>query len=225
MTGSSKDSHHHKVNPSATLTSLKTPEQIKAEQRKNWTPEQWEEYKRRKEKERQLYKKRAAENGSSREHNKHNSHHNHSKPNNISIDPSRKSHESTNRKPNSSSHDVTGSMRKPQSSTNSPMKSSKHHGDSHTAKLSQHSHGKDRIYPDIHHRSTLSTTGVDNESMKNNQKKYPNSKLNSTTLPTKTLSPPPPPPIFGGGANKIEPPGKKSSLTTPPPPPSVPKYV
>lgn len=232
--GTSKESHHHK---SSTSSQLKTPEQIKAEQRKNWTPQQWEEYKRRKEKEKLLYKKHLAENGS-RDH-KQNSQVNRGKQN-VSLETpavpriGSSTHDSSARKHSSASRDsstnsrkssqLPDQVRKQSGATGSPMKNSKHYKDPHSGKVSQtpHASGKERIYPDIHHRSTLSNADHDKNK---NSKKYSSNNLNKASFPKKSLSPPPPPPVFGGSLNKKEPPGIKSNLATPPPPGSVAKYV
>ena len=233
--GSSKESHHHKSSTSS--SQLKTPEQIKAEQRKNWTPQQWEEYKRRKEKEKLIYKKHLAENGS-RDH-KQNSQVNRSKQN-VSLetpaaprvgssthDPSARKHSSASRDSSTSSRkssQLPDQVRKPSGATGSPMKNSKHYKDPHSGKVSQqpHASGKERIYPDIHHRSTLSNADHDKNK---NSKKYSSNNLNKASFPKKSLSPPPPPPVFGSSLNKKEPPGIQSNLATPPSHASAAKYV
>jgi len=194
----------------------KTAEQLKLEQRKKWTPEQIEEYRKRKEREKMLHRKMLAENGS-QEHKKHPSKpttQNHPGKEHIFQSPGvvRKS-----------SHPSTGAHESPMKKAK--LESSNMKGGDIERKR------KERIHPDVHHRSTLSSSGSDSDSQKLHKSHHQNNHNQNNSHHHKlqklkqTLSPPPPPPPLFQGAIKPNDSKKITPISAPPPPPSFPKYV
>ncbi|XP_057294230.1 cyclin-T1-like [Hydractinia symbiolongicarpus] len=206
--GSNHPGHHQQ----------KTAEQLKIEQRKKWTPEQWEEYKRRKEKEKMLHyqrKKASESNGKDVKTEK----------TDFKI-PQPRSHKNTNSLPGES-------PLKRQKLDGDRVKGTLLNEDLSRSSAELHRKHKDRA-AQKYNRSLLSSSGSDSDST-HESRSYQNHhlpdpvklKLNSTET---SVAPPPPPSSTGNNladakysSSKLNAPryGNKQRISPPPPPPPV----